>query len=301
MSAENLAAGRHPKTYVSGLRISGTSPTAYLADLLQWLECAPGGAPRPFDVLVGRRPDLLTIALNDTNTRTQVPYIDLVCELLEEAVAIRADARANPDAPTLTATDLTQRRLRRQTTRAAEEIRAYPEHLDLTVYFDVLPQSTDRSVASFDLAAFETNAYLAGAPPTLLVRWAGVRPTAGSATQMRNALRMEMSNADWLEHSTAVQDQLRGYRRDALLKYLLATAGLKDPKTAPDMYGHFLIDVEVEAVVNTSRIAQAISAIQLFVQRCLLGLESALHEEFADDHWREWEWRKNYQSWAAKR
>jgi hypothetical protein len=139
---------------------SVTSPAAYLVDLLLWLGRAPGGAPRPYQVLTDRRPDLVKILLNCANTQTLVPYIDLACELLEEAVAIRADARANPTAPTLTPAILAQRRKNRQTRLTAEEIRAFPEHLDATVYSGVLSQFTDSMVPPFDLAAEEVRAYL---------------------------------------------------------------------------------------------------------------------------------------------
>ena len=140
---------------------SVTSPAAYLVDLLLWLQRAPGGAPNAYDVLIGRRPDLVSILLNCANTNTIVPYIDLVCELLEEAVAIRVDAAQNPNAPQLTAQVLTARRRARQTRLSAEEIRAYPEHIDLTVYSGVLAQFGDLFVVPFDLAAEETRAYLA--------------------------------------------------------------------------------------------------------------------------------------------
>ena len=49
----------------------------------------------------------------------------------------------------------------------------------------------------------------------------------------------------------------------------------------------------------TSRIKQAISSVQLFVQRCLMGLEKnvSLDEETA----KQWKWMKNYRVWEANR
>jgi hypothetical protein len=138
---------------------SVTSPAAYLVDLLTWLQRAPGPAPKPFDVLIGRRPDLIKINLNCANTETLVPYIDLVCELLEEAVAIRADARANP-VPTITQSVLDQWRRERQTTLTADEIRAYPEHINLDVYSGPLAAFAERMVSPFDLSAQEVRLYL---------------------------------------------------------------------------------------------------------------------------------------------
>jgi hypothetical protein len=69
--------------------LSITSPAAYLFDSLRFLEDA-GGTQQPLsplDVLRGRRGDLLEIALTCDNTNTQIPYVDLVNELLEILVA----------------------------------------------------------------------------------------------------------------------------------------------------------------------------------------------------------------------
>jgi Tc toxin complex TcA C-terminal TcB-binding domain/Neuraminidase-like domain/Salmonella virulence plasmid 28.1kDa A protein len=67
---------------------SVTSPASYLADILNFLEievAAPGSAA-PYDVLVARRPDIPHILLNCDNTNVELPYIDVVNELLEDEV-----------------------------------------------------------------------------------------------------------------------------------------------------------------------------------------------------------------------
>lgn len=65
------------------------SPAAYMADALKFLDDAPrpAGAPGLLDALFERRPDLPLILLNCANATTPLPYIDLVNELLEAAVA----------------------------------------------------------------------------------------------------------------------------------------------------------------------------------------------------------------------
>ncbi|MGE2817994.1 neuraminidase-like domain-containing protein [Mycobacterium heidelbergense] len=69
---------------------------AYLADVLQFLGDrlvvdTTSGSPAPLkgarDVLLARRPDLAVTDLNCANTNTTLPYLDVVCELLEDAVA----------------------------------------------------------------------------------------------------------------------------------------------------------------------------------------------------------------------
>jgi hypothetical protein len=72
------------------------SPAAYLVEVLQFLDkrtvvdlsttpVTPGHLAK--DVLFKRRPDLGEIDLGCENAETPLPYIDLVCELLEEAIA----------------------------------------------------------------------------------------------------------------------------------------------------------------------------------------------------------------------
>ena len=64
-------------------------PAAYLADVLQFLKnrFVMGGTQTAKDVLFKRRPDIGDIDLNCDNANTPIPYIDLVCEVLEDAVA----------------------------------------------------------------------------------------------------------------------------------------------------------------------------------------------------------------------
>jgi hypothetical protein len=64
------------------------SPAAYLVDLLEFLDVPPAttGSRRPLDVLLERRPDLQHIALSCENTELELPYVDLVNEILEYVV-----------------------------------------------------------------------------------------------------------------------------------------------------------------------------------------------------------------------
>jgi hypothetical protein len=67
---------------------SVTSPASYLADTLNFLQTdvATSGAQSPYDVLVAHRPDIPHILLNCYNTNVELPYIDVVNELLEDEV-----------------------------------------------------------------------------------------------------------------------------------------------------------------------------------------------------------------------
>jgi hypothetical protein len=76
------------------------SPAAYLCDLLMWLRNHQQGAQTALDVLDSRRPDIRHLLLNCPNTDTELPYIDLVIELL-------ADKISSPTDPTVAQTTLT--------------------------------------------------------------------------------------------------------------------------------------------------------------------------------------------------
>jgi hypothetical protein len=66
------------------------------------------------------------------------------------------------------------------------------------------------------------------------------------------------------------------------------------------LYAYFLIDVEMDACMLTSRIKQGISSIQLFVDRCLMNLEHGI--VLSDDFTTQWNtWRKRYRVWEANR
>ena len=68
------------------------SPAAYLCDLLLWLRHHPQGTQTALDILDRRRPDIRHLLLNCPNTDTELPYIDLVNELLADKISPPIDA-----------------------------------------------------------------------------------------------------------------------------------------------------------------------------------------------------------------
>ena len=99
------------------------SPEAYLVDLLQFLKQQPATEPdgtvrddkTALDVLFKHRGDIGDIELSCDNTDTEMPYIDLVNEVLESAV-------------------VRQQLVAQQTTWTAEELRANAEYLNDLAY-----------------------------------------------------------------------------------------------------------------------------------------------------------------------
>ena len=95
------------------------------------------------DVLFARRPDLGAIELSCDNTNGVVPYIDLVCEVLEDAVSA-------PSQDTVRA---------RQTSGSPEELRANPRFVNEAAY-TTLRNAVFPHAAPFDLWTAEVRAFL---------------------------------------------------------------------------------------------------------------------------------------------
>ena len=124
--------------------------------------------------------------------------------------------------------------------------------------------------------------------------------TATDAATLRAALKTRYSEALWLETLKEIMDKIRPQKRDALVAYILAEN--TEVTTTADLYDFYLIDVEMEACMPSSRIVQAHGVIQLFAQRCLMGLEpSTAADTVADPAWEQWKWMKMYRVWEANR
>jgi len=108
---------------------------------------------------------------------------------------------------------------------------------------------------------------------------------------------------DWLKLVQPINDELRSLRRDALVAYVLHKMGQKEATkhidTPDKLFEYFLIDVEMDPCMKTSRIKQAISSVQLFTQRCLMNLEPQVAS--SDINAKQWEWMKRYRVWEANR
>ncbi|TVR42807.1 MAG: hypothetical protein EA394_02535, partial [Bacteroidia bacterium] len=111
------------------------SPASYLVDLLQFLRQAPrtvGDRNLLTDGLRLRRPDIEHLLLNCENANTPLPYIDLVNEVLERAVA-GLEGEPYP-----------------QTEDEAERLRAMPAH-ELPEAYEILEEASFPWLLPFDL------------------------------------------------------------------------------------------------------------------------------------------------------
>lgn len=133
-----------------------------------------------------------------------------------------------------------------------------------------------------------------------------VNDLAEAANDIYGAFRAKYPDeVVYRKKSDAFEDLIRGRRRDALVAYISAnasTVGLP-LQTSSQMYAYFLMDVEVGGCARTSRLVAAISSLQLFVHRVLMGLEPAQFGTKGDaqEAREQWYWRKNYRVWEANR
>jgi peptidoglycan hydrolase-like protein with peptidoglycan-binding domain len=148
---------------------------------------------------------------------------------------------------------------------------------------------------------------------------------AATAQQTRGAAKAKYDTDTWLAKAAPLYDTIREQKRDGLVSYLIETARRTAPPTVTvggneyanpacwrdpdDLLRYFCIDVEMGSAQLTSRIKQAISSVQMFVQRCFLNLEQPYVQvgeaEKADavtlNSWRQWETMKSYAAWVAAR
>lgn len=168
---------------------------------------------------------------------------------------------------------------------------------------------------------------LTGVDATTMLDWADIATETGSeeniAIQIRQAVKSKYEQEEWLEKVTALHDDIREKKRTALVEFHLeysqrnvnpdvVNGVITNPLYWEDsisLYKYFLIDVEMSACQLTSRIKQALSSIQLFVQRCFLNLENRYVKVTQDEKedtsspnaWSQWRWMKNYRIWEANR
>ncbi len=112
------------------------SPAAYLCDLLLWLRNHPQGGQTALDVLDSRRPDIRNLLLNCPNTDIELPYIDLVNELLADKISPPTDPNSisNP--------------IWKQTSAniTADQLRAAPEYFNQAAFIALSSASYPQSL-----------------------------------------------------------------------------------------------------------------------------------------------------------
>lgn len=145
-----------------------------------------------------------------------------------------------------------------------------------------------------------------GIPATALIQATTNEPTATTVRDFQSALRARYDESTWLQVLKPINDQMRRLQRDALVTYILHQMR-SNPSTAhidtPDkLFEYFLMDVQMEPCMQTSRIRHALSSVQLFIERCLMNLEPRVApSSFQSKQRKQWEWMKRYRVWEANR
>ncbi|KAH8650449.1 hypothetical protein BGZ61DRAFT_542198 [Ilyonectria robusta] len=95
----------------------------------------------------------------------------------------------------------------------------------------------------------------------------------------------------------------REKQRDALVKHVLQLPTIRNRKihNADDLFDYFLLDAQMGPQMKTTRIKGVISSVQLFVQRCLLGLEKDSGVLSRHINKTKWAWMQQHNTWQAKR
>ncbi len=137
-------------------------------------------------------------------------------------------------------------------------------------------------------------------PATDVLTWITSDPSHELVTGIKATVKQKVTEATWFETMQTVSDPVRNLLRDALVDYILQYHKPSPEITdANKLYEYFLIDVEMDACMKTSRIRQALSTVQLFIQRCLMNLEPLVDP--ASIRANHWAWMKRYRVWEANR
>ena len=119
-----------------------------------------------------------------------------------------------------------------------------------------------------------------GLPAAQLAKW-GTREDDYSTLDL---LAGEVKNATLQRFEERVRDDTRNsidaviweHQRNALVSCILNMQTIKNAgiRNVEELCGHFLIDLPMGSCMPTTRVRQAISIVQSFMKRCIMGLES---------------------------
>ncbi|HEX2852658.1 MAG TPA: neuraminidase-like domain-containing protein [Opitutaceae bacterium] len=148
-----------------------------------------------------------------------------------------------------------------------------------------------------------TLAQLMGLSAQALLSATTNNPTGDTVRDLQAALRSRYDAADWRDVVRPINDEMRSLQRDALVACVLhqmrshpESAHINTPEK---LFEYFLMDVQMEPVMQTSRIRHALSSVQLFIERTLMNLEKRVSP--AAINAKQWAWMKRYRVWEANR
>ena len=135
-----------------------------------------------------------------------------------------------------------------------------------------------------------------GISASALIRATTNEPTGDTVRDLQAALRARYDAAGWRDVLKPINDEMRSLQRDALVAYILHQMRSHTESAhidTPDkLFEYFLMDVQMDPCMQTSRIRHALSSVQLFIERCLMNLEPRVSP--AAINAKQWEWMKRY-------
>ncbi|MCU5025087.1 neuraminidase-like domain-containing protein [Bacillus cereus] len=142
-----------------------------------------------------------------------------------------------------------------------------------------------------------------GIPAAALIKAVTNDPDRETVREFQSALRARFNKSDWLGVLKPINDEMRRLQRDALVLYILHQMRLKAETahidTPEKLFEYFLMDVQMEPCMQTSRIRHALSSVQLFIERCLMNLEQKVAPSVINVN--QWQWMSRYRVWEANR
>jgi hypothetical protein len=164
--------------------------------------------------------------------------------------------------------------------------------------FNILDHRTAKTWKAIDKCAEDLRKL--GCPVAAVLEFIKPVLTNTDTQTLRATLKNRYDEDTWLDTLKQITDAVRPQKRNALVAFMLAAdPSLKDENSLFDRY---LVDVEMESCMPSSRIVQAHGTTQIFVRRCLMGLEpQAAADVSIDSKWDQWKWMKNYRVWEANR
>ncbi len=119
----------------------------------------------------------------------------------------------------------------------------------------------------------------------------------------QNILSATVPENEYYDVLTQLNDPLRERYQDSFVSLLLSKSRDQGAKlgnnSKQELYEELLIDPQMGACFETSRVKQATASVQMLIQRIMLNLEG--EGGFSETDKKQWAWRKNYRVWEANR
>lgn len=130
------------------------------------------------------------------------------------------------------------------------------------------------------------------------IAWTDYQDVAQTAIAIVNA---SFTGSALDEANSAIAGTVNGRSRNALVGNVLWWMNARNPtlRSVNDLYKFLLLDVEMGACATTTPIVQAISSVQLYMQRCRMMMEPGVLKIDIPTIW--WSWIMNYRVWEANR